>query len=118
MGHTLALCVARGAASPVVGRTLCTPAARVRFPGWASIILGLKTWLSTLEIVNLSGAFSNTHCPKSCILTMFRWWFAGLRLLFIGTQITIVLNSGGVCVGLRRFVMVYIVILKKLPLDI
>ena len=37
----------------MVGRTLCTPAARVHLPGWASIILGLKTWLSTLEIVNL-----------------------------------------------------------------
>ena len=44
----------RGAVSPVVGRTLCTPAARVQLPGWASIILGVKTWLSTLEIVNLS----------------------------------------------------------------
>ena len=32
----------RGAVSPVVGRTLCTPAARVHLPGWASIILGLK----------------------------------------------------------------------------
>ena len=44
----------RGAVSPVVGRTLCTPVARVHLPGWASIILGVKTWLSTLEIVNLS----------------------------------------------------------------
>ena len=44
----------RGAVSPVVGRTLCTPEARVRVPGSASIILGVKTWLSTLEIVNLS----------------------------------------------------------------
>ena len=46
--------IQRGAVSPVVGRTLCTPAARVRVPGSASIILGVKTWLSTLEIVNLS----------------------------------------------------------------
>ena len=44
----------RGAVSPVVGRTLYTPAARVHLPGWASIFLGVKTWLSTLEIVNLS----------------------------------------------------------------
>ena len=44
----------RGAVCPVVGRTLCTPVARGHLPGWASIILGVKTWLSTLEIVNLS----------------------------------------------------------------
>ena len=37
----------------MVGRTLCTPAARVCFPGAARIIIGVKTWLSTLEIVNL-----------------------------------------------------------------
>ena len=37
---------------PVVGRSLITPAARVQFPGWEARIIGLKTWLSTLEIVN------------------------------------------------------------------
>ena len=45
--------MSHGGMAAVVGRTLCTPAARVRVPGSASIILGVKTWLSTLEIVNL-----------------------------------------------------------------
>ena len=36
---------------PVVGRSLWTRPARVQSPGWD--IIGVKTWLSTLEIVNL-----------------------------------------------------------------
>ena len=41
---------------PVVGRSLWTRPARVQSPGWEARIIRpcVKTWLSTLETVNLS----------------------------------------------------------------